>query len=48
MIDISYHLTQQEVTNMISQIVISRSDWGGRRKALQAFIEHSVAMISST
>jgi ORF6N domain len=45
--DFSYLLTRQEVANLISQIVISRSDWGGRRKAPRAFTEHGVAMLSS-
>jgi hypothetical protein len=45
--DFAYLLTQQEVTNLISQIVISRSDWGGRRKLPRVFTEHGVAMLSS-
>ena len=45
--DFAYQLTQQEVTNLISQIVISSSDWGGRRKPPWVFTEHGVAMLSS-
>ena len=45
--DFAYLLTTQEVANLISQIVISSSAWGGRRKAPRAFTEHGVAMLSS-
>lgn len=45
--DFAYQLTQQEFANLISQIVISRSGYGGRRKLPWAFTEHGVAMLSS-
>ncbi|MGA2063134.1 MAG: ORF6N domain-containing protein, partial [Thermoguttaceae bacterium] len=45
--DFAYQLTQQEVTSLISQIVISKTSRGGRRKRPWAFTEHGVAMLSS-
>ncbi len=45
--DFAYQLTQQEFTNLISQIAISRSGHGGRRKLPWVFTEHGVAMLSS-
>ena len=45
--DFAYQLTQQEVTDLISQNAISRSGRGGRRKLPWAFTEHGVAMLSS-
>jgi hypothetical protein len=43
--DFMFRLTEQEVTNLRSQIVIS--SWGGRRIAPYAFTEQGVAMLSS-
>jgi hypothetical protein len=45
--DFSYQLTRQEVTNLMSQNVISSSGYGGHRKLPWAFTEHGVAMLSS-
>jgi hypothetical protein len=45
--DFAYPLTLQEVRGLISQIVISKSGRGGRRKLPWAFTEHGVAMLSS-
>jgi len=45
--DFAYQLTQQEFKNLISQIVISSSGYGGHRKLPWAFTEHGVAMLSS-
>jgi hypothetical protein len=45
--DFAYHLTQQEVANLISQNAISRSNWGGRQKRPWAFTEHGIAMLSN-
>lgn len=45
--DFAYQLTQQEVTNLMSQIVTSSSGYGGHRKRPWAFTEHGVAMLSS-
>jgi hypothetical protein len=45
--DFAYQLTQQEFTNLISQIAISSSGYGGRRKLPWVFTEHGVAMLSS-
>jgi hypothetical protein len=45
--DFAFQLTQQEFTNLISQIVISKTGRGGRRKLPWAFTEHGVAMLSS-
>jgi hypothetical protein len=43
--DFMFQLTNQEVTNLKSQIVTS--SWGGRRKLPHAFTEQGVAMLSS-
>ncbi|MBI5439254.1 MAG: ORF6N domain-containing protein [Nitrosomonadales bacterium] len=43
--DFAFKLTNQEVENLKSQIVIS--SWGGSRKAPHAFTEQGVAMLSS-
>ena len=47
--DFMFRLTEHEVTNLKSQIVISSSGrgWGGRRTAFHAFTEQGVAMLSS-
>ncbi|MEN6450663.1 MAG: ORF6N domain-containing protein [Thermoguttaceae bacterium] len=45
--DFAFQLTQQEVTNLMSQIATSSFDHGGRRKLPWAFTEHGVAMLSS-
>jgi hypothetical protein len=45
--DFAYQLTQQEVMDLMSQIVISNTGRGGRRKLPWAFTEHGVAMLSS-
>ena len=45
--DFAYQLTQQEFTDLISQIAISKIGRGGRRKLPWAFAEHGVAMLSS-
>jgi hypothetical protein len=42
-----FPLSDQEFTNLMSQIVTSSSDWGGRRKRPLAFTEHGIAMLSS-
>ena len=44
--DFSYELTQQEFANLISQIAISSSKYGGRRTRPRVFTEHGVAMLS--
>ena len=48
--DFMFSITEQEVTNLKSQFVISRStsrNWGGRRSSPYAFTEQGVAMLSS-
>jgi hypothetical protein len=45
--DFAYQLTQQEFTDLMSQIVISKTGRGGHRKLPWAFTEHGVAMLSS-
>ncbi len=45
--EFSFLLIQQEVASLISQIVISSSEHGGRRKPPRVFTEHGVAMLSS-
>ena len=45
--DFAYQITQQEFRGLISQIVISNTGRGGRRKLPWAFTEHGVAMLSS-
>lgn len=41
-----FQITEQEYKNLISQFVISSSQWGGRRKPPFAFTEQGVAMLS--
>jgi hypothetical protein len=43
--DFAYQFTQQEVTDLMSQMVISKGGRGGRRKLPWAFTEHGVAML---
>lgn len=45
--DFVFILARQEVANLICQIGISSSRWGGRRKPTLAFTEQGVAMLSS-
>jgi hypothetical protein len=45
--DFMFVLNKQEVANLICQIGISSSGWGGRRKPIMAFTEQGVAMLSS-
>lgn len=45
--DFAYQLTQQEVTDLISQTVTSKPSRGGKRKLPWVFTEHGVAMLSS-
>jgi hypothetical protein len=45
--DFAYQLPQQEVVDLMSQIVISKTGRGGRQKLPWAFTEHGVAMLSS-
>lgn len=54
--DFMFQLTEQEInllkvkalpSNLISQIAISSSHWGGRRHLPYAFTEQGVAMLSS-
>jgi hypothetical protein len=45
--DFMFVLNKQEVANLICQIGISSSGWGGRRKPVMAFTEQGVAMLSS-
>jgi len=45
--DFAYQLTQQELTTLMSQNVISKPGRGGRRKRPWAFTEQGVAMLSS-
>ena len=45
--DFMFVLDKQEVANLICQIGISSSGWGGRRKPVMAFTEQGVAMLSS-
>jgi hypothetical protein len=45
--DFAFQLTQQEFTDLKSQIVTSSSSHGGRRKLPWVFTEHGVAMLSS-
>jgi hypothetical protein len=44
---LTYQLTQKEFTSLMSQIVISNTGRGGRRKPPWVFTEHGVAMLSS-
>ena len=45
--DFAFQLTLQEVRNLRSQIVTSKSGGGGRRYLPTVFTEHGVAMLSS-
>jgi hypothetical protein len=45
--DFMFQLTQIEFSNLKSQFVTSRSDWGGRRYLPYVFTEQGVAMLSS-
>lgn len=45
--DFMFKLSLHEARNLISQIVISSSGWGGRRHAPFAFTEQGIAMLSS-
>ena len=45
--DFMFVCNKQEVANLICQIGISSSGWGGRRKPIMAFTEQGVAMLSS-
>ncbi len=45
--DFAFRLTQQELTNLRSQIVTSSFEYGGRRYLPWVFTEHGVAMLSS-
>jgi hypothetical protein len=45
--DFAYQLTTQELTDLMSQNVISNDGRGGRRKLPWAFTEQGVAMLSS-
>lgn len=45
--DFAFRLAGQEYKALMSQIVISKSGRGGRRKLPWAFTEHGVAMLSS-
>ena len=45
--DFAFQLTQQEFTNLRSQIVTSSGEYGGRRYPPWVFTEHGVAMLSS-
>jgi hypothetical protein len=45
--DFAFRLTLQEFTNLKSQIVISSSDYGGRRYLPWVFTEQGVAMLST-
>src|SRR5689334_23256319 len=43
--DFAYPLTEQEVTDLKSQIVTSSRSHGGRRSAPWVFTEHGIAML---
>lgn len=45
--EFAFQLSQDEFASLISQIVISNSGRGGRRKLPWVFTEHGVAMLSS-
>ena len=46
--DFAFQLTNQEVANLKSQIVISSlAGWGGRRKRFWAFTEHGAVMAAN-
>ena len=45
--DFMFQLTPEEASNLKSQIVISRSGWGGRRKLPFVFTEHGAIMAAN-
>jgi hypothetical protein len=45
--DFMFQLTPAELTNLRSQIVTSRSDWGGRRYLPYVFTEHGAIMAAN-
>ena len=45
--DFAFQLTEDEFASLISQIVISKTGRGGRRKLPWAFTEHGILMLSS-
>ena len=45
--DFAFQLTPQAFANLISQIAISKTGRGGRRKLPWAFTEHGIAMLTS-
>ncbi|MDD5134405.1 MAG: ORF6N domain-containing protein [Phycisphaerae bacterium] len=45
--DFMFQLTKRELTDLMSQIAISSSGWGGRRKLPYAFTEHGAIMAAS-
>ena len=46
-IDFAFQLTHEEVTSLISQIAISSSGHGGRRKRPWVFTEHGAIMAAN-
>jgi hypothetical protein len=46
-VDFSFQLTPEEQSNLISQIAISRSGHGGRRKPAAVFTEHGAIMAAT-
>ena len=46
-VDFAFQLTKDEFASLMSQIAISNTGRGGRRKLPWAFTEHGVAMLSS-
>ncbi len=45
--DFSFRLNTADVTNMMSQIATSSSQWGGHRKLHRVFTEHGAVMLAS-
>jgi hypothetical protein len=45
--DFAFQLSIEELENLISQIVISRKNYGGRRKLPWVFTEHGAIMLAS-
>src|ERR1035437_740518 len=45
--DFVFQLSSEELENLISQIVISRKNYGGRRKLPWVFTEHGALMLAS-
>ena len=45
--DWAFQITLEEYDDLISQNVISKGEWGGRRKLPWAFSEHGVVMVAS-